>query len=479
MDERSCPHCGASVLVDLLATTSLADGRERYRLARALSPLAEGRVTATMVQSALAGGRGCLLSGVTRQAAEQGAGLVRAAGVAARIQRAGTSRPAAEEESSRRWWVFPAVLAALATLGAGAWLALRPAPRESKPGETAASLPVLTPTQVAARGLAATVALRCGEQLGSGFFVDEERLVTNAHVLCPGDDTVKIRFSSGREATGSVEASDDVRDLAIVRASGAKAPSLPLGDAGALAAGERLAMIGAPLGLEFTVHEASVSNLERHELGVAFVQIDARVNPGNSGGPLIDDRGRVVAVVTLKRTDAEGIAFAVPVNYLYTGDSPLLADHARPSSAGFARMTARAEGASRQEAEALAATGQRPGLVGAAILGDTIHAKVIWPSAQEPFVTTLSFALWNGPSRLCSLTGEVDRWTRLVAADGGSVLTPRGKAWLDASGFSSDLYAGVARMKWDECPDEPLAGNVELELENADSDAQRVRFELE
>jgi hypothetical protein len=102
---------------------------------------------------------------------------------------------------------------------------------------------------------------------------------------------------------------------------------------------------------------------------------------------------------------------------------------------------------------------------------------VIWPSAQEPSVLNLAFTLWNGPRRLCSLTGEVDRGERIVAADGGSVLTPQGKAWLDSRGFASDLYGAVARMKWDECPGEPLAGNLELELENADSDAQRVRFQ--
>jgi S1-C subfamily serine protease len=481
MSERSCPHCGASVLVDLVVTSTLADARERYRLARALVPLAEGRVTATALQSSLASGRGRLLSSVTREAAEQAAALVRAASVSARIQRAGTAaRPEAAKESSGRWWLFPAVLAVLAAVGAGTWLALRSnVSKEATPTADAAALPKLSPTQVAARGLAAAVALRCGEQLGSGFFVDEERLVTNAHVLCPGEPTIGIRFSSGREATGEIEATDDALDLAIVRAAGAKAAALPLGDAGELKVGERLTMIGSPLGMDFSVHEASVSNLERHELGVAFVQIDARVNPGNSGGPLIDDRGRVVAIVTLKRMDAEGIAFAVPVNYLYTGASPMLAAQARQPSVGFVRMTARAEGASREEAEALASTGQRPGLVGALILGDMIQAKVLWPSAQEPFVTTLSFTLWNGPNRLCSLTGEVDRWTKVAAADGGSILTPRVKAWLDGHGFSSDLYVAVARMKWDECPDEPVAGNVELELENADADASRVRFGVE
>ncbi len=91
---------------------------------------------------------------------------------------------------------------------------------------------------------------------------------------------------------------------------------------------------------------------------------------------------------------------------------------------------------------------------------------------------TMRFTLWNGTSRLCSLTGDLDGWSKVVAADGGSVLTPRARTWLEAHGFSSDLYGGIARMKWGDCPDEPLAGKLELELENADSDASRVRFDV-
>jgi hypothetical protein len=170
--ERSCPTCGASVLVDLVVTSAMHDGRERYRLARALAPLGEGRVTVAAVQSALAGGRGRVLSGVPRRAAEEGADLVRAAGVAARIQGAGSYRPAASEEPGRRWWLFPAVLTVLAVVGATAWIRLRPPAKEATTPHGTSSLPVLTPTEVAARGVQATVALRCGEQLGSGFFVD-------------------------------------------------------------------------------------------------------------------------------------------------------------------------------------------------------------------------------------------------------------------------------------------------------------------
>src|SRR6185503_6369190 len=86
--------------------------------------------------------------------------------------------------------------------------------------------------------------------------------------------------------------------------------SLPLGDVEDVALGDRVMMIGSPMGLEFTVHEGLVSHLGRVAQGVAFIQLDAKVNPGNSGGPIIDEQGRVVGVVTLKQAQAEGIGLA-------------------------------------------------------------------------------------------------------------------------------------------------------------------------
>ena len=86
------------------------------------------------------------------------------------------------------------------------------------------------------------------------------------------------------------------------------------------------------MGMDFTVHQASVSSVDRRELGLALIQIDGQVNPGNSGGPLLDTYGRAVGVVTLKRMDADGIALAVPINYLHTGTASLLPDIEGPRS---------------------------------------------------------------------------------------------------------------------------------------------------
>ncbi len=235
-------------------------------------------------------------------------------------------------------------------------------------------------------------------------------------------------------------------------------------------------MIGSPLGLDFSVHSCGVSNLSRHDMGVAYVQIDAAVNPGNSGGPLIDDRGRVVGVVTLKMASGEGIGLAVPINYAYGGSNPLVPGHAGSDTPGFAAMRGRADAASEQAADVLAATGQRPGLVGGVVRGDTILAHIVWPSASSPMQRSFRFALMRGDTSLCSMDGEVAQWEKLERDDRSSVLDPRVKSWLERNGFASDLYGGSAVLDWSDCADTELGGGVDLELEGADADASRIRF---
>ena len=76
---------------------------------------------------------------------------------------------------------------------------------------------------------------------------------------------------------------------------GARAIPLPVGNVADLAVGDKVMIIGSPVGLDFTVHEGAVSSLHRSAYGVAYLQLDAKISPGNSGGPVIDGFGRVVA----------------------------------------------------------------------------------------------------------------------------------------------------------------------------------------
>jgi serine protease Do len=390
-----------------------------------------------------------------------------------RVQDSGGPAPPPSRSPARVAVVVGLAALLLATV-VGGWLAFRSHPPGNPSDDDG---PALSQTRVAELGLPATVALSCGDRLGSGFFVDKELLITNAHVLCPGSSTLKVRFSDGREVEGTVVQSEDALDLAVVRARGLRASPLPLGDAGVLKVGERLTMIGSPVGMEFTVHQGSVSNVDRRDFGIAYIQIDAPVNPGNSGGPLIDERGHVVGVITMKRLDAEGIGLAVPINYLHTGASPLLPDLAGPRSAGFERMVQRAETDSDKMAVEFSTSEHRPGLIGATVSGgSSLMIEVLWPSPTEPGAHTFTFHFWNGDNRICSFEGEVGSWLKVEGKDGGSPYPPRIQGWLTRKNLSLDLYVGRARANFGGCPADELNPPIEMEMEGADPSANRAKF---
>jgi putative serine protease PepD len=158
-----------------------------------------------------------------------------------------------------------------------------------------------------------------GVATGSGFAIGDRRVVTNHHVVAGAEEvTVRLR---GRRVRASVVGSDPSTDLALLRLRRRQArrlKALPLGDSEDVRPGDAAVVIGNPLGLARTLTAGVVSATDRridapdgYPIRDA-VQTDAAVNPGNSGGPLLDARGRVIGVISQGRSD--GIAFAVPVD---------------------------------------------------------------------------------------------------------------------------------------------------------------------
>ena len=160
---------------------------------------------------------------------------------------------------------------------------------------------------------------------GSGFVYDDAgHIVTNEHVV-EGGDTATIRFSDGSTASGDVVGTDPSTDIAVIKVNvpASKLHRLALADSSALRVGDGVVAIGSPFGLEGTVTAGIVSALHReitspNEFTIDdAIQTDAAINHGNSGGPLLDLRGRVVGVTSQIRSDSggnEGIGFAVPSN---------------------------------------------------------------------------------------------------------------------------------------------------------------------
>jgi serine protease Do len=159
-----------------------------------------------------------------------------------------------------------------------------------------------------------------GRGVGSGFVINPDGyVVTNNHVV-DGAETVRLKFSDGRELDAKVVGRDAKTDLALLKVDARGLPVIALGDSSALQVGEPVMAIGNPFGLEQTVTTGIVSATGR-VIGAGpyddFVQTDASINPGNSGGPLINARGQVVGInsVIFSRTGGSvGIGFAIPVN---------------------------------------------------------------------------------------------------------------------------------------------------------------------
>jgi len=160
---------------------------------------------------------------------------------------------------------------------------------------------------------------------GSGFIItDDGYILTNNHVV-QGAKKLQVTLDSGEKFEATVVGTDPMIDLGLIKidAKGKKLPTLPLGDSDSLKIGHWVMAIGNPLGLERTVTVGIVSGKKRQvPIGdtvpalANFIQTDAAINFGNSGGPLLDGRGRVVGISTaiFRGELAEGIGFAIPIN---------------------------------------------------------------------------------------------------------------------------------------------------------------------
>jgi S1-C subfamily serine protease len=162
---------------------------------------------------------------------------------------------------------------------------------------------------------------RLEQSLGSGVIVDASgQVVTNHHVIANAA-AIRVQLADGREADAKVIGRDPDTDLALLRIDLRDLPAIELGRSSALRVGDIVLAIGNPLGLSATVTQGIVSATGRGQLGVAvfenFIQTDAPINVGNSGGALINTRGELVGINTAiiaRNLGVEGIGFAIPVD---------------------------------------------------------------------------------------------------------------------------------------------------------------------
>ncbi len=165
-----------------------------------------------------------------------------------------------------------------------------------------------------------------GGGIGSGFVVAHENgasyLVTNNHVVA-GATRVIVLMPDGRHFTATVQGTDPIQDIAVVRVSDGSLPLAQFGDSTKVVVGQQVVAIGSPLGNQSSVTSGIISALHRTISASAgggaaaeslpdVMQTDAAINPGNSGGPLADAEGNVIGVNTAANNTGQGIGYAIP-----------------------------------------------------------------------------------------------------------------------------------------------------------------------
>jgi S1-C subfamily serine protease len=210
---------------------------------------------------------------------------------------------------------------------------------QSRPPTPTGSLPDLSPVAERALKVAANISSTTvtvpndpyyrffyGEQpqpyqsLGSGVVVSSSGYVlTNSHVIGDARADIRVTLADGRERPGRLVGIDDVSDLAVVKVDATNLETLPWGDSSKLRVAEWVLAIGNPFQLSGTVTLGIVSTVSRSGVGRAtnFIQTDAAINKGNSGGALVNARGELVGINSLIYSETggyQGIGFAIPSN---------------------------------------------------------------------------------------------------------------------------------------------------------------------
>jgi len=162
---------------------------------------------------------------------------------------------------------------------------------------------------------------RIERTLGSGVILDADgHIVTNEHVIANAE-AIRVQLADGRTAVASIVGRDPDTDLAVLQIDLKNLPVMELGNSDHLKVGDVVLAIGDAYGLSQTVTHGIVSATSRQQLGLAtledFIQTDAAINAGNSGGALVDSNGKLIGINTAmvaRSLGVEGIGFAIPVN---------------------------------------------------------------------------------------------------------------------------------------------------------------------
>jgi S1-C subfamily serine protease len=234
------------------------------------------------------------------------------------------------------------------------------------PGATVPALDLTTLARRARPSVALIVVYdRRGNEVctGTGFVVSADgRLLTNHHVMAEGV-SASVRFENGTVLpVQRILAEDERNDISVIQVRARDLRPLPLGDTGSMEPGERVAVIGSPLGLEGTLTEGIVSAIREISGWKRCLQISAPISSGSSGSPVLNAAGEVVGIATFLLKEGQALNFAVPAEYAarLVGED-VLARVPRPDRAAEAGAPSAETGTQSPAAPPAPASGVQPG----------------------------------------------------------------------------------------------------------------------
>jgi serine protease DegS len=211
----------------------------------------------------------------------------------------------------------------------------RSAPADSYAAAVAATAPAVVNLVGRPAAMAGFVETQASGSLGSGVVMNGDGYVITNHHVIAGMENLQIVMVDGRTAPAQLVGTDPETDVALLKAELPDLPRIRIGRSDNLQVGDVVLAIGNPFSIGQTVTQGIVSGTGRGQLGLSqfenFIQTDAAINVGNSGGALVNARGELVGINTAffsRRLDSEGIGFAIPVN-LVRGVMQDLLEHGR------------------------------------------------------------------------------------------------------------------------------------------------------